>query len=446
MGKIKMMRPKKLQSITLMILILLWVAGCSGSDEASGNDDSGDGVNTIEVSLLPFIEPEDFESLVEEFNSSHDNVQVDLTMLGWSDGREQIKTEITSGQGPDVFYLGALDEAFTESDTLASAEELGFSQEELDLFNPLIEGYKANDELLAFPLGYEMNMLFYRKDILKEHGFEEPPATWKELYNTAKTISEATMNGGSPEVMGLQINGMDEHLNALNLSWGSMFAAAGGEYIQNKESTLNSPAGQETLSFMKSFYEDNISVPGPSAVNGFGNGEVAMFYFTQPTADQQGWYDDSNMADKWGMVPMPKGPESSAGHFGGHGVAVNANSEKKEAAGEFVKWLVSPERTKIFMESAHYVSPFNLDKVDTEIKAEIDEMMSEHSEVWEALNQQLDNNVNEGAVDLFVQSRQGYTERWNAQPSHLIPAITGETPIEEALQNIDVQVNQAINQ
>ncbi|MBD1382040.1 ABC transporter substrate-binding protein [Metabacillus arenae] len=429
-----------LLGVTMIFMIIL-TAGCSSDAETGGEN----GKTKIKVWLLPFIEPEEFESLVSEFNASHHSVEVELTMLGWSDGREQIKTAITSGTGPDVFYLGSLDEEYTQANVLVPAEVLGFSQKEIETFNPLIEGYKENGQIMAFPLGYEMNMLFYRKDILSKYGFEGPPATWDELYHTAKTISEATMDNGKPGVMGLQINGMDEHRNAMNLSWGSMFAAAGGQYIKDGESVLNSPEGQEALSFMKRFYEENLAIPGLSAVNGFANGEVAMFYFTQPTADQQDWYNDSNMADKWGMAPMPKGPESAAGHFGGHGVAVNSRSDKIEAAGEFVRWLASPERTRVFMESAHYISPFNLEKVDSEVKAEIEEFTSKQPEVWEALNQQLDNNINADSAELFIQSRQGYTERWAAQPSHLIPAITGETSIEESLENIDVQVNHAIN-
>ncbi|OXS74213.1 ABC transporter substrate-binding protein [Domibacillus enclensis] len=424
-----------------LVFVLILTAGC-GSNTETGNETSK---TVLKVSLLPFIEPESLEMLVSEFNSSQDSIEVDLTMLGWSDGREQIKTAVTSGTGPDVFYLGALDEAYIEADALASAEELGFEEDSINAFNPLIESYKDNNQILAFPLGYEMNMLFYRKDILAEQGFDNPPATWEELYTTAKAISDSTLADGESDIMGLQINGMDEHLNALNLSWGSMLAAAGGQYIKDGESSLNSPEGQEALSFMKRFYDEKISIPGLSAVNGFSNGEIAMFYFTQPTADQQNWYDDADMKDKWGMAPMPKGPESAAGYFAAHTVAVNSRSENVEAAGEFVRWLASPERTSIFMESAHYISPFDLENVDPAIQTKIDEITSKDPEVWEALNQQMENNIDAGASDLLIQSRNGYTERWSAQPSHLVPAITGEISIEDALENIDTQVDQAIN-
>ncbi|MDV2888097.1 hypothetical protein RYX45_23320, partial [Alkalihalophilus pseudofirmus] len=75
--------------------------------------------------------------------------------------------------------------------------------------------------------------------------------------------------------------------------------------MKSNKSMLNSSEGEEALNYMRKFYKNNISIPGPSAVNGFTNGTVAMFYFTQPTADQQSWYTSPDMKDKLGIAPMP---------------------------------------------------------------------------------------------------------------------------------------------
>ncbi|MFP7492318.1 sugar ABC transporter substrate-binding protein [Terribacillus saccharophilus] len=430
---------KKICVVSLTFICCLLLAGCSQRSDATS-----DGVTTIEVWLLPFVEPEKFEQLVAEFNAEHDDIQVELTILAWSDGREQIKTALISGNGPDVFYVGALDQSYING-ALVSAKEMGMSEEELAAYSQLLDGYKVDDDILALPLGYEISVLFYRKDILAAHGYEQPPGTWEELFDVSKDISDSTRQNGEPGTLGFQFNGMDEHLNAMNLSWGSMLTAAGGSYLQDDQSSLATPAGEEALSFMKSFYTENVSVAGVSAVNGFTNGDVAMFTFTQPTADQQDWYEDEQIKDKWAMAQMPEGPASGASHLAPHGIAVNANGDNTEAAAEFAKWLAAPDKTSIFMESSHYVSPFEIEKLDESIQTDIAEVKAKTPEAWEAIDAQLEQSIEAGAAQLMQQSKYGYTERWSAQQSYLVPAITGEMPVEEALQNIDIQVNQAIN-
>jgi multiple sugar transport system substrate-binding protein len=423
----------------LALIGCLLLSGCMQRSDGSEGD-----VRTIEVWLLPFVEPNKFEELVAEFNAEHNDIRVELTMLAWSDGREQIKTALISGNGPDVFYVGALDQAYING-ALVSAKKMGLSQDDLAKYTPLLDGYKVDDQLLALPLGYEMNMLFYRKDILAAHGYMEAPQTWDQLYATAKKISDNNRQNGEADILGFQFNGMDEHLNAINLSWGSMFTAAGGTYLNEGQSSLDIPAGNQALSYMKRFYTEKVSVPGISAVNGFTKGEVAMFTFTQPTADQQGWYEEETIKDNWAMTQMPKGPENAGGHLGVHGIAVNANGDKIKAASVFAKWLAAPDKTSIFMDSAHYVSPFDIETLEEPIQSDIAKVKAKTPEAWEAIDAQLEQNIAADTVNLLQQSKYGYTERWSSQQSYLVPAITGDMPVDEALKNIDVQVNQAIN-
>ncbi len=435
---------KKILRCGLIILTSVMVVGVVG---CSNQNTSGKSTkrNIVEAWVFPIIPPEELKKLESEFNSTHKDVQVNLTVLDWKDGREKIKTALSTNKGPDVFYIGVgLDQNYIDAKVLASAKSIGFSEKDLEKYSPLIESNMVGDSVYAIPLGYETNMLFYRKDILSKFGYNHPPSTWEELYKIAEAISKGTMKDGKPEVMGLQIVGMDDHLNAINMSWISMFQAAGGKFMKSNKSMLNSSEGEEALNYMRKFYKNNISIPGPSAVNGFTNGTVAMFYFTQPTADQQSWYTSPDMKDKLGIAPMPKGPKSSAGYFGGHSLAVNANSDKKEQAGEFVKWISSPEKVDVFMKSAHHVPPFDLSKLDSEEKRKIDAITNADKATWDVIFQQINNNIDGNAAKLLVQGRKGYTERWDAQKSQIVSALLGETKTKDALNNIDVKVNQAL--
>ncbi|MEK3723880.1 ABC transporter substrate-binding protein [Paenibacillus sp. FSL H8-0034] len=436
---------KKNRLLFMLAGTMLLASACSGPGAAGpspdGSKDAAASKGPVKVTmwLTPIVPEETLKERIAAYNASQTEVQVDLTVLDFAAGREKIKVAISGGAGPDLFYIGnGLDQAYIDAKVLLPLEDAGFTKEELGRFNPLIGMNADQGKILAAPVYYDAYMLYYRKDVLKQYGFEAPPKTWEELKSVAKAIT--TKSGGA--VMGYQHKGGDDHLNAINLTWQTFLDQADGHYmdVKTRKSTLSSPEGKQALEYIKSFYDEGISKTGPSAVNGFREGKVAMFEFAQNVIDFDKYITDENMKGKWAIAPVPKGPKSGASYAGGQGIAINAKTAHKEAAGKALKWLVQPAHMPIWMNNGHGIPAYDLDKVDADVKAKVQEVIDKDKENWEAILEQVKRN----RPDLMVEQRMAYTARWDAQKKLLIAALGGFKPVDEVLKGLDAEVNQAL--
>ena len=133
------------KSSILMLVALGLVCIC-----ASFSAVSAEKKEVVEFWMLPVIDEAKLNDLVSEFNAQSETTEVNLSVLAWSDGREQIKQAVAAGVGPDVFYIGAgLDNDYIQGQLLLPLDENGYSQEDIEKYSPLISTSSANDHLLA---------------------------------------------------------------------------------------------------------------------------------------------------------------------------------------------------------------------------------------------------------------------------------------------------------
>lgn len=426
-------RRSRLAALAATGVAALGLAACAAAAPEA------DGPVTIEFWSMPFggHSEDDVRGYVDEFNAAQDDIVVEFTGLQWADGRDKIIQAVGAGTGPDVFIMAPVNQDFLSSGALASLPDLGYTDEDIDPFLDIIEDAAGHDGgVYGVPIGYYANVLYYNQTILSQYGFDGPPETWEELKETAATITTESAAAGDP-VMGFQIKGMDDHLNAINHTWANFFYAAGGEQLTDDFSTANAntPAGVEALEYLKSFVEEGITTPGPNAVGGFIDGTVAMFAFQQLHLPE---IAASGLTDEWSLAPLPEGPESSSGYVDGEFLVANAASENLEAAGEFMRWMTSPEQAVRYMERAP-MFPYELDKVDAEVADAVEGILADDPR-RAALLEQLENAS--GANMMY--ERYAQAARWEAQKQYLVAAINGDMAVEDALAAIDAAVNEAL--
>ncbi len=151
------------------------------------------------------------DKYIVEFNKLYPDIKVEHKQVGsYDDVREQIKTEITVGDQPNIAYcypdhvalynlalaVETLDEwiASTEEITRAdgSTEILGLTQEQIDNF---IDGYYAegmaygDGKMYTLPMSKSTEVFYYNKDFFEEHDLEVPK-TWDELEALCARIKE----------------------------------------------------------------------------------------------------------------------------------------------------------------------------------------------------------------------------------------------------------------
>ncbi|MGW4896619.1 ABC transporter substrate-binding protein [Kitasatospora sp. NPDC004240] len=427
---------RRLIATTLAAATALTAAACTAepAPRAAGR-------TTITFWTMPFWigRPNNLKALINDFNASQNKVEVQLTVLDWQTGRETIKKAVLSGQGPDVWLANnGLELDLLTAARLAPLDSLGYTPEDLGRYRPLVKVNEYQGRLYGAPLYFDVNVLLYRKDILQKYGFTEPPRTWEELKSTAAAITSRSAASGK-KVMGWQFKGMDDHPNAINPTWESLLCQAGGSLTTPdfKSSTQNTEAGRTAMNYMKSFYTEKISTPGPSALNGFIEGDVAMFSFYQSViSDIAAGNQKTN--GKWAVAPMPVGPKGGCSAVGGHSLVARAGLPDPGAAGTFMRWITSPSISTQFMEF-HGIFPYDTAKVPGETKVVVDSFY--HSDPsWSAIMTQFDRNT----PDLLVQDRYGFAARWEAQKSEVTAGIDGRTAVDQALRAIDGKVDKAL--
>jgi len=338
------------------VLVLFSFSGCSQSESAAADSDSNQD-ETVTIGYNRFLTqafgpgevPIDF--IQAQVKATHPNIQVELNIMPddtagmrnaiavWMNGRDGT-VDIYGMDTPWVTEFGSAGWAVPLNGELPEAEN--FVQAGLETFT-------YDGRLLAIPFWGSVTGLYYRKDLLSEAGFDEPPATIEEMREMISTVREQKP-GITPFVWP---GGKNEVLVML---FSDFLHAFGGSYLDEKgQYAFNSPEAVEALEFMRSLLEEGLS---PEEVKTWNQQEAYRLFvegqalFAWSNNDLVLWLDDqerSQVAGKWGFAPSPARPEGRRVSItGGFGFAVNPYSDVPEAALKVMNVIAGRETQKNF--------------------------------------------------------------------------------------------------
>ncbi len=272
-------------------------------------------------------------------------------MLNFTSG-EQLDVVLT-----DVVWIGEFAgngwlqpiKTFTDDAKLADPDL------KLDGFFPiLLESFGSWDnETYGLPFDNYSGLLFYNKCMLKDAGFDKPPATWDELLKVyAPKLTDKSKDRYAYALQSRrgETQSADSFMRFLWPFGGSLLDA-------DFKSNLNSKASQEGLQFrqdlMKFMPQGIVDYDHNEAVNALAQGKVAMitewsaFYST--LADPA----KSKITDCLAVATEPKGPAGLKPALGGFSLGVNAHSDDKQkaAAWLFIQWVTSEAMAKPYLEA-----------------------------------------------------------------------------------------------
>lgn len=138
------------------------------------------------------------DNYIEEFNKIYPNIKVEHSQEGgYDDVRDLIKTEITTGNQPNIAYcypdhvaLYNLAGVVVTLDQFINNADMGLTQAQIDDF---IDGYYeegrsfGDDQMYTLPLSKSTEVLYYNKTFFDEHGFTVP-TTWEEMEELCRQI------------------------------------------------------------------------------------------------------------------------------------------------------------------------------------------------------------------------------------------------------------------
>lgn len=275
-----------------------------------------------------------FMKIVSDFEKKNPGFQISVQRVPFRGIEQKVLTAIAAGIPPDI---ARIDVAFTSVLVSKGAvvpifpEELGPLADEL-----LKEPLKSNiihDTLFGLPDQTTCIVLFYRKDLYKKYGVDNPPATWDEFVTVAKKLTHPDEG----------VYGFAMH-NSLWWTFPFIFSFGGGFLSPDlKKCLFDEPGAIAGFKFKVDLYRKYKVEAGawrPGAITpdiGFRNGKYAMM-LSGP------WSIGSLIEENidFGIAPLPEGPAGSHSILGGTNIAI-LNPKKKEAALKFLKYLLSPE-------------------------------------------------------------------------------------------------------
>ena len=217
-----------------------------------------------------------------------------------------------------------------------------FSDSELADFYPVTLKYLTNPktgDLVAIPRNVDARVQYYRKDVYDEHGLKAA-VTWEDLIS----VSQKLTGGGH---YGLVVPGQGDPAQR---TFSDLLWQAGGTWVDDKNKpSFNSAEGIKALTFYRDLIQKYKVVP-PNAVT-FQWNENSSEFTSGTCYDTFNWpgsfasFNDpasSKVVGKWSTAPYVRDKTAISCAIS-HGLALNSQSKRKDAAVEFIKFGVSPD-------------------------------------------------------------------------------------------------------
>ncbi|RKO62899.1 carbohydrate ABC transporter substrate-binding protein, CUT1 family [Caldibacillus debilis GB1] len=347
-----MMRWKKALSIVAVLMCLVLLFGCSGSNQSSG-DNNGGGKKTIKfMHLWPEgsskIHYNIVKKIISDFENEHPDVRVQMEVLSNEQYKEKLKILSASNELPDVGMTWAAGflEPYVNGNKFAPLDDV-VEKELKDSFVPgTVEAYAINGKTYGLPLELNIALIFYNKAIFDKYGLSAPK-TYDEFKQVVETLAK---NGVQPIALGNK----DRWTGSL---WYMYFAdrMAGADVLSSAlkgETSFEEPALIDAAKEVQNLVKMNAFVKGfnglsdEEAKSMFMNGQAAMYLIG--TWDLPNYTTNEDVPKEFresiGYLKFPtvngKGDLNSFVGGPGVGLFVSEDSKVKEEAKQFVAFFV----------------------------------------------------------------------------------------------------------
>ena len=261
------------------------------------------------------------------------------------DQLDLVRELLTKGSSPDVLGIdviwpGALREELID---LKPSFESEVSSVDADL----VASYTVKGKLVAVPYHADIGVLFYRRDLLREYGFGEPPRSWDQLEKMAARIQQGERAKGEKDFWGFVWPGAaGEGLTCNAVEWQ---VSEGGGRIIEADNTISVNNPEAIHSWERAAHW--IGQISPPNVISYEEWDAIQAFYAGKAAFYRGWArsyvlsveDNSTIRDRIAITSIPGGKAGQAGTLGGFGLGVSQSASHRTEALELVRFLVHRE-------------------------------------------------------------------------------------------------------
>ncbi len=284
------------------------------------------------------------KGMLDEFNEKYPNVNIEIEALPYSQMRDKI---ISSFLAPEATYdLIIVDNPWMVDFANAGylepldtrIEKAGGHYDYDDFAEPLREIGEVNDRIYGVPFYNYALSLIYRKDLFREAGITPP----EDLYDFQVAAEKLTTGARAGIAM------QPRRGYKIFEEWANWLYAAGGQ-IQDEDGnvTLDTPEAREALkryieTYRNAAPRNSLNWAFDQALRATASGQAAMmisYNWMLPTLNNPDG-PAGERAGEFGLSEVPGGKAV----LGSWHWSIPSNSDNKQAAWAFVRWVTAPEQ------------------------------------------------------------------------------------------------------
>lgn len=279
-----------------------------------------------------------YADVIEKFEADHLGWEVRWEKFQWPDMRTKLVADFAAGNTPDlVAEPGGWVQEFGEQGLLAplndyvarDGKEIGFPD---DWQGYAVERNMLGDTYYGVQIHLTCATLVYNTDMLKEAGFDGPPATWEEFREAAKATSGGGRFGFAP--------------NPVVAYYWSWFLQNGVRYYdpETNKVGLDTPEAIEAVQFLADLIQKDGAATTPVSGADY-EGPQKLFTAGRAAMIITGPWDvkpirTGNPDLNWAVAPSLKHKEQAT-FAGGVSLMIPKAAKHPHEAWELLKRLVS---------------------------------------------------------------------------------------------------------
>lgn len=353
-------------AVALGSALALTATACGDDGSGAAGDKGAEGSGKGEIVFWDNnggVRTDIWKEIIADFEKANPDIKVKYVGIAATEYQSKVDTSLQGGGLPDVGGVGAAMLAgFAAQNALEPLDSrLGKSSLSGKLNKDMVESLKAagggDGTLYSIPTSANNGVLYYRTDLFKKAGLDEP-TTWDKFYEAADKLTNKGKNEFGYTIRG----GAGSIAQALDAMYGqsgiTSFWDSSGE-----KTTVNDPKNVAALKKYVGLYKK--VTPAADLNNDFtkmvaqwDSGTIGMLNHNL------GSYQDHVKAlgvDKFRGIPQPIGPGGKRVQVSNpvDGLGIFKASKNKEAAWKFIEFATSKAENSKFNESAGQVPSNN---------------------------------------------------------------------------------------
>ena len=320
-------------------VLLLALAGCGAHDRTH---------SVLHVWAMGR-EAEVLAQLLPEFERDHPDVQVEIQQLAWTAAHEKLLTAVAGDATPDLCQLG--NSWIPELVALHALAPLGARVHDSptiageDYFAGVWQTNAVDGMQYGVPWYVDTRLLFYRRDILRQAGFDAPADNWPDWLRQLRAIKRLV--GAERYAILLPLNEF-EPLQILALQESESMLRDGNRYGNFESASFRRALGFYHDLFAESLAPRMTNTQISNVWNELGKGYFS-FYISGPwNIGEFKRRLPPELQDRWMTAPMPGPDGPGVSNAGGSSLVIFRRSRQQQSAWALIEFLSRPDVQRRF--------------------------------------------------------------------------------------------------